>query len=144
MAAVRGVDARDEINLPCSIATSSVRALQLQRPCHRLSAHAGVRQEGGRLPPPAPQIWIWDAEFRDTLGAEATADGIFRYAVYVAQDGKRGIALMNLEANKAINVTVKLPNTTQFMIATPEEAEAKPSTGGVTIPARSAALLMEI
>ena len=144
MAAVRGVNGRDEINL-CLVYRYVISYEPYNFKGHvtafPLTLEYGKKVDAFRR---LHRKFVWDAEFRDTLGAEATADGIFRYAVYVAQDGKRGIALMNLEANKAINVTVKLPNTTQFMIATPEEAEAKPSTGGVTIPARSAALLMEI
>jgi hypothetical protein len=88
--------------------------------------------------------FLWDAEFRDTLGAIVVASGLCRYAVYVAQDGKRGVAVMNLDQLMPITVEVTLPNSGKLEVATPEEQDAKPSTGSLSVPPRSAVVLMEV
>ena len=42
--------------------------------------------------------WVWDAEFRDTLGAEVTAGGapLDTYTVFRRKDGRRAVALANM------------------------------------------------
>lgn len=87
--------------------------------------------------------YLWDAEFRDTLGADVTADGTVRHTVFVTPDGKRAVVVVNQELSKPITATVKLPNPGKLVVATPENPDAVPTDGTLQIPARSAAIVME-
>jgi hypothetical protein len=87
---------------------------------------------------------IWSAEFRDTLGANVTADGAHRYSVFVSGSGKRSVIVVNQERKHAISVKVDLPNPGKFMLVTPEDPDERPSSGAIRIPARSAVVLMEV
>ena len=87
--------------------------------------------------------YLWDAEFRDTLGANVTADGIVRHTVFVTASGKRAVVVVNQELSKAITATVKLPNAGKLVVATPEQPDDVPTDGTLQIPARSAAVVME-
>jgi hypothetical protein len=87
--------------------------------------------------------YLWDADFRDTLGAELNAEGSYRYSVFVADSGKRAVVVINQGADKAITAKVNLPHPGKLVVATPEEPERQPTTGTLQIPARSAAVLME-
>lgn len=87
--------------------------------------------------------YLWDATFRDTLGASVTADGNSRYSVFVAAPGKRAVVVDNMELSKAITARVELPNPGKLVMATPEQPDARPTDGTLTIPARSAAVVME-
>jgi hypothetical protein len=89
------------------------------------------------------KAWLWDAEFRDTLGASVTSDGAHRYSVFVTSGGKRAVVVVNQEAEKALSVQVKLPNAGHLTTATPEQPEAQPTSGALQVPARSAAVVME-
>jgi len=87
--------------------------------------------------------WLWDAEFRDTLGAEVAADGRCRYTVFVTSAGKRAVVVINHELDKAISANVKLPNPGKLVFATPEQQESRPLQGALEIPPRSVAVVME-
>lgn len=87
--------------------------------------------------------YLWDGDFRDTLGANVTADGSVRHSVFVTAGGKRAVVVVNQEFYRAITAKVELPNAGKLMLATPEQPEAAPTTGTLTIPARSAAVVME-
>jgi Domain of unknown function (DUF6259) len=87
--------------------------------------------------------YLWDATFRDTLGANVTADGAVRYSVFVTKSGKRAVVVVNQELSKMITAIVKLPHPGKFVVATPESPDAVPTTGTLQIPARSAAVVME-
>jgi hypothetical protein len=87
--------------------------------------------------------YLWDAEFRDTLGARATADGAFRYSVFVARSGKRAVVVVNPDSRKAITVRVELPNPGRLVMVSPEKPDTQPTSGEVKIPARSAAVVLE-
>lgn len=89
------------------------------------------------------KAYLWDADFRDTLGAKVAADGSFRYSVFVTATGKRAVVVVNQELNQTIAATVKLPNAGKLVVATPELPNARPTTGTIKIPARSAAAVME-
>ena len=86
---------------------------------------------------------LWDAEFRDTLGAGVSSDGSHKYSVFVTSAGKRSVVIVNEEFSRVITATVRLPNPGRFVMATPEQPEAQPASGAVEIPARSAVVLME-
>jgi hypothetical protein len=87
--------------------------------------------------------YLWDAEFRDTLGATVTADGAVRYSVFKTSSGKRAVVVVNPAGSNPITAKVDLPQAGKLVVATPEQPEAKISDGTLTIPARSAAVLME-
>jgi hypothetical protein len=89
------------------------------------------------------KAYLWDAEFRDTLGAKVTSDGSSHYSVFVTATGKRAVVVINMEFNKAVTAQVELPHPGKLMVATPEQPDARPTTGTLQIPARSAAVVME-
>ncbi|MGH7951495.1 MAG: DUF6259 domain-containing protein [Limisphaerales bacterium] len=87
--------------------------------------------------------YLWDGEFRDTLGANVSADGSFQYSVFVVANGKRAVVVVNQEFNKPITAKVNLPRAGKLVVATPENPDAVPTDGTLQIPARSAAVVME-
>lgn len=89
------------------------------------------------------KAWIWDAEFRDTLGASVTSDGSHRYTVFRNAAGKRAVVIVNRESSKAITAKLELPNPGRLVFASPEQLDAKSVSGALQIPARSAVVVME-
>jgi hypothetical protein len=89
------------------------------------------------------KAWIWDAEFRDNLGANVTADGAVRFTVFRNTSGKRALVVINQETGKPIKATLELPNPGNLMAATPEQPDAQPVSGPLRIPARSVIVVME-
>jgi hypothetical protein len=89
------------------------------------------------------KAWLWDAEFRDTLGATVGADGPHRYSVFVTRAGKRAVVVVNSGREKSVTAQVQLPNAGRLVVATPEQPEARPTSGTLAIPARSVAVVME-
>ena len=89
------------------------------------------------------RAWIWDAEFRDTLGATVTANGSHRYTVFKSSAGKRAVVLINLESSNAITANLEIPNVGNLLAASPEEPGATPISGKLQVPARSAVVVME-
>jgi len=87
--------------------------------------------------------YLWDAAFRDTLGANVTSDGNSRYSVFVTAAGKRAVVVVNMESSKSITANVDLPNPGNLVMATPEHPNLKPTNEQLKIPARSAAVVME-
>jgi hypothetical protein len=88
------------------------------------------------------QAYLWNGQFRDTIGASVTADGRFRYSVFDSPDGKRAVVVVNTDS-KAIAVTVNVPNAGHLVLATPDDPHARTTTGKIQIPARCAAVLIE-
>lgn len=89
------------------------------------------------------KAYLWDAEFRDTLGASVAADGSHRFTVFRTAAGKRAVVIVNHEYSKAIAATLDLPNAGSLVFASPERPEAKSVSGAIQIPARSVAVVME-
>jgi len=89
------------------------------------------------------KAYIWDAEFRDDLGAKVAADGVVRHTVFRNASGKRAVIIINQETSKPIKATLDLPNAGSLMAATPEQPDAKSVSGSLRIPARSAIVVME-
>ncbi|ANH82739.1 hypothetical protein A8C56_18730 [Niabella ginsenosidivorans] len=89
--------------------------------------------------------WVWNAEFRDVLGATVGADGAHRYSVFVTASGKKAVVVANFEKDRGIHAHVRLEGKerTQFNVVTPETLTATGSEGEVDIPARSVVVLME-
>lgn len=143
MAAVRGFDARDEINL-CLLYRYIISYEPYNFKGHvtdfPLTLAYGKKVDALRC---KYRKFLWDAEFRDTLDAAVVADGSFRYSVFRAVDGKRGVVIMNLEEHKSIATKLDLPNAGTLVVATPEQQEARSTAAAVSIPPRSAAIIME-
>ena len=89
------------------------------------------------------KAFLWDGEYRDTLGADVTSDGAHRYSIFIGAGGKRAVVVVNQEEEKAITAKVNLPNAGTLVTATPERPDAQPTTGKLQIPARSAIVVME-
>jgi hypothetical protein len=89
------------------------------------------------------KAYLWDAEFRDTQGADVTANGSYRYSVFLTKAGKRAVVVVNTETDKAISAQVKMPHQGQLVAASPEQTEARAFLGKIQVPARSAVVVME-
>jgi hypothetical protein len=143
MAAVRGFNARDEINL-CLLYRYIISYEPYNFKGHvtdfPLTLEYGKKVDALRR---KYRKFLWDAEFRDTLDATASADGLFRYSVFVAEDRKRAVVVMNLEEAQPISVKINVPGATNFVVATPEGHDAQPNSGTLTLPPRSAVVFME-
>lgn len=94
------------------------------------------------------KAYLWNAEFRDTIGAAVESDGLFRYSVFVTKTGKpcmrgkRAVVVIN-QGPKEITAHVKIPHAGKLVLATPEHPDAVPTNGTFQILARSAAVVME-
>lgn len=91
--------------------------------------------------------WIWDAEFRDTLGARVTADRapLDTYSVFHRKDGRRAVAIANMSDTKSIVCEVALDPAAQSELRwiSPEQPEPKPWSGKLEMAPGSAAVLLE-
>ncbi len=143
MAAVRGFDARDEINL-CLLYRYIISYEPFNFKGHvtdfPLTLEYGKKVDAFRC---KYRKFLWDADFRDTLDATVTANGDHRYSVFIANDRKRAVAIMNLEEHRSITADVSIPNPGSFVMASPEFPDSRSSEASVVIPPRSAIVLME-
>ncbi len=89
------------------------------------------------------KAFLWDGAFRDTLGADVSADADVRYSVFVAENGKRAVVVVNPSSTNAITAKVRVPNAGKLVVATPDQPDAEATDGTVRIPARCAAVVME-
>jgi hypothetical protein len=91
------------------------------------------------------KAWLWDAEYRDTLGATVSPDGAARYSVFRAADGRRAVVVVNPDSTKALTAKVDIPGLSRagLVTVTPEQPEARPTDGTLQIPPRSAAVVLE-
>lgn len=92
------------------------------------------------------QRWLWDAEYHDTLGAEVTVNGSPHrlYSVFRTEAGERAVVVVNQSRDRSINADVKLPNPRRLVIVTPEAPDSRPTQGMIKVPARSAAVVLEM
>jgi hypothetical protein len=93
--------------------------------------------------------YIWDGEYQDTLGAIVTVDGKLHspYTVFRQRtSGKQAIVVVNHSHSDAVMGEVVLehrtPGTT-LVIATPEHPETQGFDSAISIPPRSAVVVME-
>ena len=81
------------------------------------------------------------------VGATVTVDGKAHspYSVFVNPDtGKRAVAIANLDREKLIEVTVEVEGKHgEFLMATPEEPDARPCNTRVPVLPRSVVALLE-
>ncbi len=89
------------------------------------------------------KAYLWDGAFRDTLDANVSGEGQHRYSVFLAANGKRAVVVINPSSDVAITAKVDLPNAGPLVVASPEQPDAKPTSGTINIPARSAAVVIE-
>ncbi len=91
------------------------------------------------------QHWLWDAEYRDTLGARVTVEGASHrlYSVFRTRQGERAVVVVNQNPTKTISAKVEIPNPRRLRVVTPEAPEGKATTGSLEIAPRSAAVILE-
>jgi hypothetical protein len=91
--------------------------------------------------------WIWDAEFRDTLGAQVAAGGapMNTYAVFSRANGLRAVVVANMSDTDSIVCEVSLDhgNGAAMKWVSAEEPEPKPWPGKLTLAPGSAAVVLE-
>jgi hypothetical protein len=91
--------------------------------------------------------WIWDAEFRDTLGAQVTAGGapLDTYTVFRRKDGLRAVVLANMSDTDSIvcEVTLDHPAPAGLKLVSPEQPDPRPWPGKLELAPGSAAVLLE-
>jgi hypothetical protein len=92
------------------------------------------------------QPWLWEAEYRDKLGATVTVEGRPHalYSVFRNRDGRRAVVVVNEEGSKAIDAQVELPHPRRLAVASPEEPDERPMEEILRVPARSAKVVIEI
>ena len=56
------------------------------------------------------KAWLWDAEYRDTLGATVSSDGASRYSVFRTADGRRAVVVINQDIAQPVRVEVEIPH----------------------------------
>ena len=91
--------------------------------------------------------YLWDAEFRDTLQAKVAVAGASHadYSVFLRKDGKRAVVVTNPNMNDPIKATVTLeqPSGRALICASPEKPDGISCDATVSIPPRSAIVIME-
>jgi hypothetical protein len=143
MTAIRGIDAREELNLVLLyryIISYEPYCFKGRLTDFPLTLAYGKKIDALRR---KYREFLWDAEFRDTMGAEVTSDGSHRYTVYRTAAGKRAVVIISWEKKTTITATLNLPNAGSLVMATPEQPEAQTVNGAVRIPPRSAVVVME-
>lgn len=91
------------------------------------------------------QDWLWDAEFRDTLGAKVQSDGgkIIYSVFYRKADNKIAVVVANHnDKNVCVNVTHHRDNA-KFVMVSPEQPEPCAVEQAVEIDSRSMLVFME-
>jgi hypothetical protein len=91
--------------------------------------------------------WLWNAEFRDTIGARVTANGapLDAYSVFRRSDGLRAVALANMSDTESLTCEVILdgPKSAELRWVSPEQPEPQPCAGKLELAPGSAAVVLE-
>jgi len=91
--------------------------------------------------------YLWDAEFRDTRGAEVTTDGspAILYAVFRRPaSGRRAVVIINDEPEASASVSVVFEDRGRTLSwATPEDPDLHALESALTVPPRSACVVLE-
>ena len=91
--------------------------------------------------------WLWDAEFRDTLGATVTANGKPHetYTVFRRGDGRRAVVVANMSDSESIAIGVHLesPKSADLHWVSPEKPEPQSWPGKLDLASGAAAVLLE-
>ena len=92
--------------------------------------------------------YLWDAEFRDTVGATVTESGrpYAHYSVFRdTRTGKRAIVLVNFDYHRNLRLKVRLPGAQPdgLVVVRPEAPDPQPYPGAAELPPNSAAVVLE-
>jgi len=91
--------------------------------------------------------WLWEAEFRDTLGARVTANGAPHdtYSVFRRDDGRRAIAIANMSDTEAIvcGAALDSPQSAILHRVSPGQPEPLPCQDKLELAPGSVAVLLE-
>lgn len=91
--------------------------------------------------------YLWDAEFRDTLGASVEVDGkpYPRYSVFGRKEsGRRAVVVVNDDTQKPMEAEIKLEGSPgPLNVVSPEDLSPRVSSGKVTVAPRSAVVILE-
>lgn len=88
--------------------------------------------------------YVWNAEFRDTLGATCNGDNIL-HSVFIRRDNnKKAVVVVNTNTRTSSKATVKLDNlNTNLVYVTPEHQEPQMFAGSIELAPQSAAIIFE-
>jgi len=93
------------------------------------------------------RAYLWEAEFRDTIGAAVTVDAAAYkdYAVFIQPtSGVRAVVITNIDAQKTISATVAFDGAHGALtVVAPEYPDQHPTDGTVEIPPRSMVVILE-
>ena len=91
--------------------------------------------------------WLWDAEFRDTLGAQVVANGnrLDTYTVFRRQDGRRAVAFANMSDTESMACEVVLETASRGDLTwiSPEQPEPAGWPGKLELAPGSVAVVLE-
>lgn len=94
------------------------------------------------------RAYLWEGEFRDTLGAAVTTGDAslapLDYAVFHRADGKRAVVACNVAATpRTVSITLDGGASGPLSLVTPEAPDAEPTAGTVTILPCSVVVVLE-
>ena len=91
--------------------------------------------------------WLWDAEFRHTLGARVIANGtpIDSYSVFRREDGSRAVVIANMSDTKNVVFELMLdnPNSANMRMVSPQQPNPKPWPGKLKLAPGAAVVVLE-
>jgi hypothetical protein len=91
--------------------------------------------------------WLWDAEFRDTLGARVTANGKPHetYSVFRRSDGRRAVVFANMSDTETTvcEVALDAPGRSDLHWISPEQPNPQPWPGVMELKPSSAGIVLE-
>ena len=91
--------------------------------------------------------WLWDAEFRHTLGAKVIADGTpsESYSVFRRDDGSRAVVIANMSDTKSVLCEFLLDNrkSSDWQMVSPEQPEPRPWPGKQKLAPGEAIVVLE-
>jgi hypothetical protein len=91
--------------------------------------------------------WLWEAEFRDTLGAKVTAGGtpLHTYTVFQRQDGRRAVVFANMSDTDRVvcEVTLDHAGTADLKWVSPEQPDPSPWPGKLELAPGMAAVVIQ-
>jgi hypothetical protein len=91
--------------------------------------------------------WLWDAEFRHTLGVKVTADGtpMDSYSVFRREDGSRAVVMANMSDTKSVvcELALENPKSGTMRMVSPEQPDAQPWPGRLKLAPGAAVVVLE-
>jgi len=91
--------------------------------------------------------WLWEAEFRDTLGARVTTGGtpLDTYTVFQRQDGRRAVVFANMSDTDHVvcEVTLDHAGTADLKWVSPEQPDPSPWPGKLELAPGMVAVVLQ-